>query len=234
MFCQENCEYNSIDLNIMHAKCECSLSNTEIQYESTKFSGIEIITSFYEVFKYSNFLILKCYKIIFSSIGIKNNYGFVIMVIFLSLLIIFTIIFLLNGMKIIREQMLNMIYCSIHKLNYDASLEQKNNKINIVKYSEFPSIQIKKKVKKKKKIIKIVKRKKTLDFKNIDSLDQSKYSKTTLMHNESNQNKVNNPNNSINKIADLNSNLVLKKKIMRSIFIFRKKQQKKRVLFYSI
>ena len=209
VFCQENCQYNSINLDIRHAKCECSLSNTEIQYESTKFSGIEIITSFYEVFKYSNFLILKCYKIIFSSIGIKNNYGFIIMTIFLSLLIIFTIIFLFTGMKIIRDQMSNMIYCTINKINYDASSEQKNNKVNIFKYSQFPSMPPKKKVKKKIKIVKIVKRKKTADFKNNENSDLARFSKTTLIQNESSQNKVNNPNNSINKIGDLNSNIVL-------------------------
>jgi hypothetical protein len=209
VFCQENCQYNGINLDIMHAKCECSLSTDEIQYEKTKFSGIEIITSFYEVFKYSNFLILKCYKIIFSSIGIKNNYGFIIMTIFLSLLIIFTIIFLFTDMKIIRDQMSNMIYCTIHKINYDASSEQKNNKLNIFKYSQFPSMPPKKIIKKKKKIIKIIKRKKTVDLKNIENSDLAKFSKTTLMQNESSQNKVNYPNSSINKIGDLNSNIVL-------------------------
>ena len=156
MFCQENCQYNSIDLNIMHAKCECSLSNTntEIQYESKKFSGIEIFTSFYEVIKYSNFLILKCYKLIFSSIGIKNNYGFIIMTIFLSLLIIFTIIFLFTGIKTIKEQISKMIYCTIHNNNYHASLEPKKNKLKISKSSKFVSIPPKRKIKSQKKILK--------------------------------------------------------------------------------
>ena len=222
IFCQENCQYNGINLDIMHAKCECSLSTTEIEYESKKFSGIKIVTSFYEVIKYSNFLILKCYKLPFSSIGIKNNYGFIIMVVFLSLLIIFTIIFLFTGMKIIRDQMSNMIYISIHKINYDASSEQKNNNINIVKNSEFPAMPIKK----KKKIIKIIKRKKNVDLQHIDNLDQTKYSKTTLMQNESSQNKVNNPNNSNIKIVDLN--LVLNQKNYEDHFYLQKKTTKKK------
>ena len=228
IFCQENCQYNGINLDIKHAKCECSLSTTEIEYESKKFSGIEIVTSFYEVIKYSNFLILKCYKMLFSSIGIKNNYGFIFMVIFLSLLIIFTIIFLFTGMKIIREQMSSMIYFTIHKLNHDASSEQKNININIAKYSEFPSIPIKKKGKKKKKIIKIVKRKKNVGFQNINNLDQTKYSKTTLVHNESSQSKVNNPHNSNNKIVDLNSNLDLNQKNYEDNIYFKRKITKKK------
>ena len=228
IFCQENCQYNGINLDIMHAKCECSLSTTEIEYESKKFSGIEIVTSFYDVIKYSNFLILKCYKLLFSSIGIKNNYGFIIMVSFASLLIIFTIIFLFTGMKIIREQMSNMIYCTIHKLNHDASSEQKNNNINIAKYSEFPSMPIKKKVKKKKKIIKIVKRKRNIDFQNINNLEQTKCSKTTFVQNESSQSKVNNPYNSNTKIVDLNSNIALSQKNYEDHIYFQRKITKKK------
>ena len=226
VFCQENCQYNGINLDIMHAKCECSLSTGEIEYESKKFTGFEIVTSFYEVIKYSNFLILKCYKVIFSSNGIKNNYGFIIMVVFISLLIIFTIIFLFTGMKIIREQMSNMMYCTIHKVNYAVPLDQNSNKINIFKFSESPSIQIKKKVKKKKKIIKIVKRKKTVNLHSIDNLDLVKYSKTTLIQNDSNQNKVNNPNNSNNKM-DINSNLILDQKNFEDIDLQRTNTKKK-------
>ena len=48
----------------MYAKCECPLPKTEINYESKKFTGFEIISSFYDVLKYSNFNILKCYNTI--------------------------------------------------------------------------------------------------------------------------------------------------------------------------
>ena len=103
-FCQENCQYNGINLDIMHAKCECSLANTEIDYESKKFTGFEIISSFYDVLKYSNIHILKCYKILFSSIGIKNNYGFIIMIIFIVSLIICFILYLLAGKKLLESK----------------------------------------------------------------------------------------------------------------------------------
>ena len=234
IFCQENCQYSGINLDIMHAKCECSLSTTEIEYESKKFSGIEIVTSFYEVFKYSNFLILKCYKIFFSLIGIKNNYGFIIMIVFLSLLIIFTTIFLFTGMKIIREQMAKMMYYTIHKINYVAPLDKNNNKLNINKYAESPPLPIKKKVKKKKKIIRIAKKRKTMDFHSNDNLDLAKYSKTTLIKVEQNISKVNNLSNSNNKV-DLNSNLVLdKNKYGDDIYIQRAKTKKKSSILFSI
>ena len=135
----------------MHAKCECSLPTTEIDYESKKFTGFEIISSFYDVLKYSNIYILKCYKIIFSLIGIKNNYGFIIMIIFIISLIIFTIFFLITGLKIIREQMKEMAYNELKEVDNDSL--NKEHKININKYKKeiTPSNKKKKKKKKKKK-----------------------------------------------------------------------------------
>ena len=137
-FCQENCQYNEINLDINHAKCECSLQTTEINYESKKFTGFEIISSFYEVLKYSNIYILKCYKIIFSQIGIKNNYGFIITIIFMITIIICFILFLFTGIKTIREQMIEIAY-NILKPTHSLSQNKKNTKnLNKFKKEIFP------------------------------------------------------------------------------------------------
>ena len=151
IFCQDNCDYKGIDSKTLLAKCECSVSSSEMTFEKKQFSGIEIITSFYEVIKFSNFLILKCYNLVFSSLGIKNNYGFAIMVIYLTSLLVMFIIFLFTGMKKIRDQLSKMIYCSIHKLNTVSTNEQKNEKIKNFKHTIFPPAPKKKKNKRKKK-----------------------------------------------------------------------------------
>ena len=139
VFCQENCEYKSIELD-NYAKCECSTSSSEseITLEKQQFSGIEIITSFYEVFKFSNFLILKCFKLVFSSFGIKNNYGFIIVLVFLCLHFIFMIIFLFTGMNKIKDQMSAMIYIAVNKINTVSLFEQKNLQYNSLKNKIFP------------------------------------------------------------------------------------------------
>ena len=150
IFCQENCDYKGIDSKTSLAKCECSASSSEITFEKKQFSGIEIITSFYEVIKFSNFLILKCYNLVFSSLGIKNNYGFAIMVIYLTSLLVMFIIFLFTGMKKIKDQLSKMIYCSINKLNTVSTGEKKNEKINDLKHTIFPPAPKKKRDKKRK------------------------------------------------------------------------------------
>ena len=155
-FCQENCQYNGINLEIMHAKCECSLQTTEIDYESKEFIGFEIISSFYEVLKYSNIHILKCYKILFSLIGIQNNYGFIIMIIFIILLIIFAILFLFTGIKTIREQMIEMTYNeSLKEANNASQIKENNLNINKLKKETSPFKQKKRKNKTLHKTLKL-------------------------------------------------------------------------------
>ena len=151
IFCQENCQYQEIDIETQSAKCQCSVSSSsEIVFESQIFSGIEIIKSFYEVIKFSNFLVLKCYKLFFSSAGIKNNYGFIIMIIFIIALLINFVIFLFTGMKKVREQMSMMIFSTINKTNDIVTPKQKKQFENLKK-AIFLANPKKKKIKKKKR-----------------------------------------------------------------------------------
>ena len=56
----------------------CSCSVAEEKPEKTKFNGKIIYKSFYDIFKNSNFKILKCYNLVFSKSSFKNNYGNII------------------------------------------------------------------------------------------------------------------------------------------------------------
>jgi len=188
-FCQENCQYDGINLDIIYAKCECSLQTTEIDYESKKFTGFEILSSFYDVLKYSNIFILKCYKIIFSFIGIKNNYGFIIMIIFIISLIIFTIIFLFTGIKTIREQMINIACKELNVTNND--FQNMKNKINIKKHIKKTASKKKKKRRKKKKKIKRKKIKNNSSINISNPKSKSGKKKLSLNKNNSTTRKIN-------------------------------------------
>ena len=91
-----------------------------------------------QVFKYSNFLILKCFKLVFSLQGIKRNFGMIIMIIFIGLHFIFMIIFLFTAMDKIRDQMSAMIYITINRINTVFISEQKKENFNNLKNKIFP------------------------------------------------------------------------------------------------
>ena len=74
--CQEDCEYSKYLVETQQLKCECSVNQKDIEPEKdNKFDKKIIYTSFYDVLKYSNFLVLKCYDLVFSYKGQKVNWG---------------------------------------------------------------------------------------------------------------------------------------------------------------
>ena len=73
--CQEDCEYSKYIVERKQLECECSVIQKEIEPEKEKsFNDNIFFSSFYDVLKYSNFLIIKCYKLVFSYKGQKKNY----------------------------------------------------------------------------------------------------------------------------------------------------------------
>ena len=82
--CQSNCEYSDYLSDAGFLKCECNVINEEIDIKNPKkFNGLILVTSFYEILKYSNFKVLKCYNLVFRKIILKNKGSIMVMVYFL-------------------------------------------------------------------------------------------------------------------------------------------------------
>ena len=109
--CQQNCVYSQYSAETKHLKCECSAAEEEIEPEkSNKFDGIIIFKSFYEVLKYSNFLVLKCYKLVFSYKGQFLNWGSLILIIYFILYTIFNCIYFAKGYFYVKLFSAKMIF----------------------------------------------------------------------------------------------------------------------------
>ena len=81
--CQANCQYSAYLSDSQYLKCECDVVNDNIDtQEPEKFTGEVIITSFYNVLKYSNLGVLKCYKLVFDLSVLTNNYGSIIVMVY--------------------------------------------------------------------------------------------------------------------------------------------------------
>ena len=128
--CQEDCEYVGYLEEVQQLKCECNVTQEEIEPEKDyKFNGIIILSSFYDVIKYSNILVIKCYKLVFSYKGQKNNIGSFILIGFFILYSIFNFIYFATGffyVKLYSAKILfnNNIYRN-NKLN-DKSIRKEN------------------------------------------------------------------------------------------------------------
>ena len=84
--CQKNCEYSNYLSETKLLKCKCNVNIEPIDYKNQqKFSPKKIYESFYDVLKYSNYKILKCYKLILNNKTIFSNIGSIIVFAFFAI-----------------------------------------------------------------------------------------------------------------------------------------------------
>ena len=94
--CQEGCTLLNYNATLKKANCDCKVQTeeTKTNVDEIEFNKKEMFSSFYKTLTNSNFLVLKCYKLVFSKKGQNNNIGSYIMsamtLIFIVLLFIFS------------------------------------------------------------------------------------------------------------------------------------------------
>ena len=125
--CQKDCTFVSYNSTTKKAKCDCQVQKQETITDITKisFDKNDFADSFYNVLKNSNFLVMKCIKLVFSLKGQKNNIGSYMMSALVVIFISLTIFYILTGQKKIKEII-------------DSILEmKKSNQNNIKKKKNF-------------------------------------------------------------------------------------------------
>ena len=101
-FCQVGCSLQSFNCTTLKAKCDCNVKETKIitDLNDLEFNA-ELIINLFGGFKYSNYLVMKCYKLLMDFKLIQKNIGFIFMtIIFISLLILFFIYICIGRRKI--------------------------------------------------------------------------------------------------------------------------------------
>ena len=118
--CQENCHFSSYIMNSLYINCTCNIEQTE-EKNIKKFSAKTLYESFYDVLKYANFKILKCYNLTFNSNIFKFNIGNFIIICFFIIYFLCLIIFITKGNVPLKNQIKNLL------LIPNQELENKNN-----------------------------------------------------------------------------------------------------------
>ena len=131
--CQANCEYSDYLLDSGLLKCECNISNEEIDIKNpNKFEGLILITSFYEILKYSNYKVLKCYNLVLTTKVLIDNKGSIVVIIYFLIYFIFLCIYIVKGLKPLRIEISKILFDKIDNIpnNRDVKLLDKNLKNN--------------------------------------------------------------------------------------------------------
>ena len=136
--CQSGCEFIGYIANTHFINCTCNSKETSKIIKS-KFDERKFYQIFYDVLKYSNFKILKCYKLIFGKTSILKNLGSMIIIIYFVLYTITFFIHLFKGTALLKNKLKlnpekkrkskilndNKIFCNI-QINNNAISKKKS------------------------------------------------------------------------------------------------------------
>ena len=138
--CQNGCTFKFYNLTNGKAKCVCDVQIEEIitYIEQFKYNSTQIANSFYKTLKNSNFLLLKCYKLVFSKKGQKNNIGSYLLSAITFIIIILIFIYMLNETKKLDSIIQSILdfklnYKNFHQINDIKKFEKRNTENNIKK-----------------------------------------------------------------------------------------------------
>ena len=108
--CEEDCDFTGYDSKTKKALCSCKVKiklplMSEISINKTK-----LYDSFSNIKNIANMEVMKCYNVLFSKEGIKNNIGCYIIIPIVILHLLCIIIFYLRDYKLIKEIIDKIIY----------------------------------------------------------------------------------------------------------------------------
>jgi len=129
--CQTGCQLTSYNTETERAECDCKIQKESIttNLKDISFSKDEIIDAFLGALKNSNFIVLKCYKLLLDFSKLILNYGFIIMSVILFSDFILILIYI-----IMRRNKITEIIKYFIKIKFQAegiNKNQKNNKTQI-------------------------------------------------------------------------------------------------------
>ena len=127
--CQSGCQFSNFNIETNKAKCNCKVQDNFIKdITNIHFDKSELIDSFYDTLYNSNFRILKCFKLLFSIEGIKNNYCLYIMSGLFGFFIIFIVVYVIKGRNKIINIISNIAESKIDKnITNEEKIKETNN-----------------------------------------------------------------------------------------------------------
>ena len=150
--CQSGCILKSYDLNKNKATCICYVQiNGDTIINFDELESESFIDDLVDTLKYSNYLVMKCYKLIFQSRFIKKNIGFIFISIIFVLYLVSVFMYIYKGRKKIDSFIKSFIKIKEEKDDNNSNIKPKKSK----KSAKIVYIGLKKneiKIEKKKEI----------------------------------------------------------------------------------
>ena len=124
--CQSGCIFSDYLFETQKLKCECNITKTQINNENKiNDDGLKsLYKSFYDVLKYSNYKVLKCYRLAFVLNNFYKNIGTILVSVYFIIYSILFIIYFLNEKDKLK--------IDIVKIMYDDDQKKINNNTPVI------------------------------------------------------------------------------------------------------
>ena len=136
--CQSGCKFISYNKTLKTAECGCDVKSTSAESSSEESDKKDFKDSFLSTLLNSNFLILKCFKLVFSAKHIFSNEGKIIMTIIIFFYIVISVIYFINDKKNINKYFQLILQDKIErdKNNQDKNKEDDHSNISFQEKSK--------------------------------------------------------------------------------------------------
>ena len=137
--CQVGCQVQSYNFTTEKVKCNCNITSAKtIKNINDIQFNMDLLKNIFGGFKYSNYLVMKCYKLLLDFKLLQKNIGFIFMsIVFCSLLLLFFIYIIKERKKIdyyiqsiLKNKSVYMNNRKNMKNNSEKNLNNKSNKNN--------------------------------------------------------------------------------------------------------
>ena len=127
--CEKNCEYKGYNKENKRVECKCKTKTKfpELVKAIKELKIKELLNQFVDVIKHWNLFLFKCYKVVFSSEGLKKNSGSYINIIITSGIIFCTIFFGIKGYYLYKNRIIDIVNQTLDDNKQNQTLEVYNN-----------------------------------------------------------------------------------------------------------
>ena len=217
--CQKGCSFKFYNKTTKKAKCDCAPQKelTETNITLINFNQNFLSGTFLRTLKNSNFLVLKCYKLVFNFSYLFKNIGRIVMTLIVIFFVILLLIYCIRDRKNINYYLESLIKSNINYFKKSSNNKKENNKLKDKSNNNKKHKNIYQKSLKKGKVNKNIKTKiyNKSKHSNINNKKGDKNVPPKKINNKKTQNKKSldiskNSNSNINSIT--NNNLIAKNK----------------------
>ena len=136
--CQPNCKLSKYSLESEYLNCSCSVDE-EVNNMNEKFKSEKIYESFFDVLKYSNYKVLKCYNLVFTKYLMTKSIGGILVFSFILIYLGCFIFFIIKGINPLKDK-LELKIENEYKIKNLNNIDQNNiiisSKVDVYKISQ--------------------------------------------------------------------------------------------------